>query len=89
MLVRLATALLYVGPLLAGLAGQGWAMVPLFLAVFLLSSIGEQPGLEGQTYLRQLASGHGLAEDALAEPGAALLRQFLQAGVIGPLTAPP
>jgi hypothetical protein len=59
------------------------------LAVYLLSSIGEQPGLEGQAYLQQLATAHGLAEDALAGPGAALLRQFLQAGVIGPLTAPP
>ncbi|MBA0339945.1 DUF2063 domain-containing protein [Stenotrophomonas maltophilia] len=59
------------------------------LAVHLLSSIGEQPGLEGRTYLQRLATTHGLAEDALAGPGAALLRQFLQAGVIGPLTAPP
>ncbi|MRI44948.1 MULTISPECIES: HvfC family RiPP maturation protein [Stenotrophomonas] len=59
------------------------------LAVYLLSSIGEQPGLDGHAYLRQLAAAHGLAEEALAEPGAALLRQFLQAGVIGPLTAPP
>lgn len=59
------------------------------LAVYLLSSIGEQPGLEGQAYLRQLARAHGLAEDALAEPGAALLQQFVQAGVIGPLASPP
>lgn len=59
------------------------------LAVYLLSSIGEQPGLEGQAHLRQLARAHGLAEDALAEPGAALLQQFVQAGVIGPLASPP
>ncbi|MBA0433401.1 DUF2063 domain-containing protein [Stenotrophomonas maltophilia] len=59
------------------------------LAVYLLASIGEQPGLEGQAYLQHLANAHGLAEDALAGPGAALLRQFLQAGVIGPLPAPP
>ncbi|KOO70372.1 putative DNA-binding domain-containing protein [Stenotrophomonas maltophilia] len=59
------------------------------LAVYLLSSIGEQPGLEGQAYLRQLARAHGLAEDGLAEPGAALLQQFVQAGVIGPLASPP
>jgi len=59
------------------------------LAVHLLASIGERPGLEGQTYLQQLATSHGLAEDALAEPGAALLLQFLQAGVIGPLAPPP
>lgn len=59
------------------------------LAVYLLSSIGEQPGLEGQAYLGQLARAHGLAEDALAEPGAALLQQFVQAGVIGPLASAP
>ncbi|EOW2137083.1 putative DNA-binding domain-containing protein [Stenotrophomonas sp. GD03908] len=59
------------------------------LAVYLLSSIGEQPGQEGHIYLQQLAAAHGLAEDALAEPGAALLQQLLQAGVIGPLASPP
>jgi hypothetical protein len=31
-----ATALLYLGPLLAGLGGFGWAMVPLFVAIFVL-----------------------------------------------------
>jgi hypothetical protein len=31
-----ATALLYVGPLLAGLGGLGWETTPLFLALFLL-----------------------------------------------------
>lgn len=59
------------------------------LAVYLLSSIGDQPGRDGHTYLQQLAAAHGLPEDALAGPGAALLQQFLQAGVIGPLDAPP
>jgi len=59
------------------------------LAVYLLSSIGDQPGLEGHAYLQQLATAHGLAADALAAPGAALLQQFLQAGVIGPLLPPP
>ncbi|PTA73814.1 MULTISPECIES: putative DNA-binding domain-containing protein [unclassified Stenotrophomonas] len=58
------------------------------LAVHLLSRIGEQPGLDGHRYLQQLATDHGLAADALAEPGAALLQQFLRAGVIGPLTPP-
>ncbi len=58
------------------------------LAVYLLSSIGEHPGLDGHAYLQQLAAAHGLAEDALAVPGAALLQQFLQAGVIGPLAVP-
>ena len=31
-----ATALLYVGPLMAGLGGFGWAVVPVFAAIFLL-----------------------------------------------------
>lgn len=30
------TALLYVGPLMAGLGGYGWSVVPLFAAIFLL-----------------------------------------------------
>lgn len=58
------------------------------LAVYLLSSIGENPGLDGHAYLQQLAAAHGLADDALALPGAALLQQFLQASVIGPLAVP-
>lgn len=35
-LFRLAAALLYLGPLLAGLAGQGWRVLPVFVLVFLL-----------------------------------------------------
>ena len=35
-LMRGATALLYLGPLLAGLAGSGWAMVPVFSLLFVL-----------------------------------------------------
>jgi hypothetical protein len=35
-LLRVATTLLYLGPLLAGLAGAGWSMVPIFAALFLL-----------------------------------------------------
>ena len=31
-----ATALLYFGPLLAGLGGLGWAQVPVFVAIFVL-----------------------------------------------------
>lgn len=37
-------ALLYIGPLLAGLAGQGWNMVPLFSMIFLLWLSVIQPG---------------------------------------------
>ncbi len=35
-MMRGATALLYLGPLLAGLAGSGWAMVPVFSLLFVL-----------------------------------------------------
>lgn len=35
-LLRGATALLYFGPLLAGLGGFGWAVVPIFVSIFLL-----------------------------------------------------
>jgi hypothetical protein len=37
-------ALLYIGPLLAGLAGQGWNMIPLFSMIFLLWLAVIQPG---------------------------------------------
>lgn len=36
LLLQGATAFLYMGPLLAGLAGFGWAMLPPFISVFLL-----------------------------------------------------
>ncbi|WP_155947206.1 hypothetical protein [Pseudorhodobacter ferrugineus] len=35
-LLKGATALLYFGPLLAGLSGAGWAVVPVFAGIFLL-----------------------------------------------------
>ena len=35
-LLMCATALLYIGPLMAGLGGDGWAIVPVFLLLFLL-----------------------------------------------------
>ena len=38
-----ANALLYFGPLLAGLAGFGWGLVPLFTAIFVLWLIILQP----------------------------------------------
>ena len=44
-LLQAATALLYLGPLLAGLAGQGWAMIPLFTAIFVLWSVIVRPHL--------------------------------------------
>ena len=44
-LLKLATALLYLGPLLAGLLGQGWALVPVFAAIFVLWSVILRPKL--------------------------------------------
>ncbi|MGV8985463.1 MAG: hypothetical protein ACOH2H_04155 [Cypionkella sp.] len=44
-LFQASTALLYLGPLLAGLAGQGWAMIPLFAVLFVLWSVILRPHL--------------------------------------------
>ncbi len=44
-LLKLTTALLYFGPLLAGLMGQGWGMVLAFTAVFLTWSVIIRPHL--------------------------------------------
>ena len=38
-----ATALLYLGPLLAGLGGYGWSLVPAFVLIFLLWLIAMRP----------------------------------------------
>lgn len=40
-----ATALLYLGPLLAGLSGQGWRVVPVFGLIFLLWIIVMRPAV--------------------------------------------
>ncbi len=44
-LLQGATALLYMGPLLAGLSGHGWAMVLPFVAIFTLWSVILRPHL--------------------------------------------
>lgn len=44
-LLQGATALLYLGPLLAGLSGHGWAMALVFAAIFVLWSIILRPHL--------------------------------------------
>ncbi|MFT4151149.1 MAG: hypothetical protein QM656_13205 [Paracoccaceae bacterium] len=44
-LAMVATALLYLGPLLAGLGGFGWGMVPAFLVIFTLWLIVMRPRL--------------------------------------------
>lgn len=50
-LLKGATALLYFGPLLAGLGGHGWAVVPVFAVIFLLWLFILRP----QQWPRQLA----------------------------------
>lgn len=42
-LVQAATALLYFGPLLAGLGGAGWAIVPVFTGIFLVWLVVMRP----------------------------------------------
>ncbi len=44
-LLRAATALLYLGPLLAGLMGQGWDQVAVFAVIYLLRSVILRPQL--------------------------------------------
>jgi hypothetical protein len=44
-LLKGATALLYFGPLLAGMGGYGWTMVPAFVAIFVLGQIILRPHL--------------------------------------------
>lgn len=48
-LVMGATALLYLGPLLAGLGGFGWSRVPVFVAIFLLWTLILRPATWPQT----------------------------------------
>lgn len=42
-ILQMATACLYIGPLLAGMGGYGWAVVPVFIAIFLLWLIVLRP----------------------------------------------
>lgn len=44
-LLKGASALLYFGPLLAGLGGFGWSVIPVFTAIFLLWLVVLKPGL--------------------------------------------
>lgn len=43
LILKLAAALLFAGPLVAGLGGQGWAAMPVFLLVFLLWQVVMRP----------------------------------------------
>lgn len=49
-------AMLYLGPLLAGLSGYGWAVVPVFAAIFLLWLFILRPQLWPQTFAGWLTS---------------------------------
>jgi hypothetical protein len=44
-LFMICTGLLYFGPMLAGLAGYGWAVVPYFIAVFMIWQVLRSPKL--------------------------------------------
>ena len=55
-LLKVATALLYFGPLLAGLGGYGWIMVPSFVAIFVLWQMIVRPH-QWPTSLRELVNG--------------------------------
>lgn len=43
LLLKILTLLLYAGPLLAGLSGQGWNVIPAFAAVFVLWQVVMRP----------------------------------------------
>lgn len=58
-LLQAATALLYLGPLLAGLSGQGWATIPVFAAIFVLWSVILRPHLWPASFA-DLARGEAL-----------------------------
>ncbi|MGL4319432.1 MAG: hypothetical protein ACRCS3_01080, partial [Paracoccaceae bacterium] len=45
-----ATAMLYMGPLLAGLGGYGWTMVPAFAGIFILWQMILRPHKWPQPY---------------------------------------
>ncbi len=53
--LRFATALLYLGPLLAGLSGAGWALVPIFVVLFVLWILFLHPDLAASSAWLPLA----------------------------------
>jgi hypothetical protein len=69
-LLQGATALLYLGPLLAGLSGHGWAMILPFTAIFTLWSIILRPHLWP-------SPSQALRADALVAPAALVTSQAL------------
>lgn len=58
-LLKGATALMYFGTLLAGLIGQGWGMVPVFVVIFVLWSVILRPHL-WPVSLRDMAQAEAL-----------------------------
>lgn len=69
--MMVANALLYFGPLLAGLGGYGWALVPVFTAIFVLWLVILQP------YEFPASKGEWLAADAWIAIGARAAVQLL------------
>ena len=69
--MMLANALLYFGPLLAGLAGFGWGLVPVFTAIFMLWLIILQP------YEFPINKGEWLSADAWVAVSARAAVQLL------------
>ena len=65
-LLRFGAALLYFGPLLAGLMGQGWAMVLAFACVFVLWSVVVRPQLWPRTQSDLSRADLGRSEAAVA-----------------------
>lgn len=64
-LLQVATAALYLGPLLAGLSGYGWAMLPPFVSIFVLWLVITRPQQWPQTHAEWLTRDAWLA--ALAQ----------------------
>jgi hypothetical protein len=70
-LLRVANALLYLGPLLAGLAGFGWGLVAIFTVIFVLWLIILQP------YEFPISRAEWLTTDAWVAVGARAVVQLL------------
>jgi hypothetical protein len=64
-LLQAATALLYLGPLLAGLDGQGWGMIAAFALVFVAHSVILRPSLWPATWTDLTRSDAAVALAAL------------------------
>jgi len=73
--LQAATAVLYMGPLVAGLSGFGWAMLPPFVAIFVLWLVILRPHQWPQSHAEWLT------RDAWLAAGAQVLSQTLLVAV--------